>query len=82
MSQHSLPFSHTCPYFLPSPDALPVAVQPAGEASAAEMVHAANGPREEQGHPGCDGVGVGTSPSLLQLPPLEGHQGGLQEVTT
>lgn len=68
--------------FLPSPDALPVAVQPAGEAAAAEMVHAIHRPGEEEGGPGHDDVSVGPSTAFLQLPPMEGPQDRLQEVPT
>lgn len=68
--------------FLPSTDALSVAVQPAGEAAAAEMVHTNNRAREEEGDPGHDDVGVGPSATLLQLHPMEGPQDCLQEVLT
>ena len=71
-------FSHS----LPSPDALSVAVQPAGEAAAAEMVRTNNRAGEEEGDPGHDDVGVGPSATLLQLPPVEGPQDCLQEVLT
>lgn len=63
-----------------SPDALPVAVQPAGEAAAAEMVHAGDRPGEEEGDPGHDVGSVGPSATFLQLPPLEGPQDRLQKV--
>lgn len=63
-----------------SPDAIPVAVQPAGQAAAAEMVHATNGAGEEEGDPGHDDAGAGPSAALLQLPPVEGHEDRLQEV--
>lgn len=63
-----------------SPDAIPVAVQPAGQAAAAEMVHGTNGAGEEEGDPGHDDAGAGPSAALLQLPPVEGHEDRLQEV--
>lgn len=66
---------------IPSPpDAIPVAVQPAGEAALAEMVHAANGAGEEEGDPGHDDAGAGPSAAFLQLPPVEGSEDRLQEV--
>lgn len=68
--------------FLPSTDALSVAVQPAGEAAAAEMVCTNNRAGEEEGDPGHGDVGVGPSATLLQLPPMEGPQDCLQEVLT
>lgn len=62
------------------PDALLVAVQSAGETATAEMVHAVNGPGEEEGYPGHDDDGVGPSTTFLQLPPMEGPQDSLQKV--
>lgn len=64
----------------PSPDALPVAVQPTGEAAIAEMVHANIGAGEEEGDPRHDDVGAGPSTALLQLPPVERPEDRLQEV--
>lgn len=63
-----------------SPDTIPVAVQPAGEAAPAEMVHAANGAGEEEGDPGHDDAGGGPSAAFLQLSPVEGSEDRLQEV--
>lgn len=64
----------------PSPDAVPAAVQPPGEAAAAEVVHAADGAGEEEGDPGHDHAGAGPSASLLQLPAVEGPEDRLPEV--
>lgn len=63
-----------------SSDTLPAAVQSAGEAAPAEMVHAAGGPGEEESDPGHDDVGACSSAAYLQLPPMEGPQDCLQEV--
>lgn len=73
-----------CPFFhfMPSPDALPVAVQPAGEAATAEMVHTDNGAGEEEGDPGHDDVSAEPSTAFLQLPPVERPEDRLQEVAT
>lgn len=67
---------------MPSPDALPVAVQPAGEAATAEMVHSNNGAGEEEGDPGHDDVSAEPSTTFLQLPPMERPEDRLQEVAT
>lgn len=69
-----------CLLLLPSPDAIPVAVQPSGEAAVAEMVYATNRAGEEEGDPGHDHAGAGPSTAFLQLPPVEGHEDRLQEV--
>lgn len=61
-------------------DAFPVAVQSAGEAATAEMVHATGRPGEEEGDPGHDAVSAGSPTAFLQLPPVEGPQDCLQEV--
>lgn len=67
---------------MPSPDALPVAVQPAGEAATAEMVHTNNRAGEEEGDPGHDDVSAEPSTPFLQLPPMERPEDRLQEVVT
>lgn len=69
-----------CLLLPPSPDAIPVAVQPTGEAAVAEMVYATNRAGEEEGDPGHDDAGAGPSTAFLQLPPVEGHEDRLQEV--
>lgn len=66
----------------PASDALPVAVQPAGEAAAAEMVHAGGRAGEEEGDPGHDGAGAAQARALLQLPAVEGPENRLQEVAS
>lgn len=76
---HHASYGSSC-YFLSPSDALPVAVQPAGEAATAKMVHATNRAGEEKGDPGHDDDGVGSSAALLQLSPVEGPQDRLQEV--
>lgn len=58
----------------------PVAVESAGEAATAEMVHTIIRPGEEEGDPRHDVVSVGPSTTFLQLPPMEGSQDCLQEV--
>lgn len=68
--------------FLPSPDAVPVAVQPAGETTAAEMVYTVNRPGEEEGDPGCVDVSAGPPTTFLQLPPVERPENRLQKVAT
>lgn len=69
-------------HVLPPPDAFPVAVQPAGEAATAEMVHASSRAGEEEGDPGHDHVSVGPSVTFLQLPRVERPEDRLQEVAT
>lgn len=61
-------------------DAIPAAVQPAGEAALAEMVHAASRAGEEEGDPGHDDPGAGPPAAFLQLSPVEGSEDRLQEV--
>lgn len=63
-------------------DAFPVAVQSAGEATTAEMVHTTGRPGEEEGDPRHDAVSAGSSTAFLQLPPMDGPQDCLQEVPT
>lgn len=55
----------------PSSDTLPVAVQPAGEAAAAEMVHADVRAGEKEGDPRHDDAGAAQASALLQLPAVE-----------
>lgn len=66
----------------PSSDALPVAVQPAGEAAAAEMVHADGRAGEKEGGPRHDDAGAAQACALLQLPAVERSKNRLQEVAT
>lgn len=61
-------------------DPLPVAVQSAGEAAVAEVVHTPIRARKEEGDPGHDSDGVGPSTTHLQLPAVEGPEDCLQEV--
>lgn len=69
-------------HFLPFPDAVSVAVQPAGEAATAEMVHTDKWAGEEEGDTGHDSVSASPSTTFLQLPPVERPEDCLQEVVT
>lgn len=68
------------PHILLSSDTLPAAVQSAGEAATAEVVHANNRPGEEEVDPGHGDVSVESRAAHLQLPPVEGPQDRVQEV--
>lgn len=65
-----------------SSDALPAAIQPAGEAAAAEMVHADGRAGEKEGDPRHDDAGAAQAGPLLQLPAVERPKNRLQEVPT
>lgn len=60
--------------FMDYADSLLVAVQQAGKATSAKVVHANNRSGEEEGDPGHDDDGLGPSVALVQLPAMERPQ--------
>ena len=63
-----------------SPDAVHAAVQPAGQAAPAEVVHGHGGAGQEEDGAGADAGGAGPQAQDVQLPRVEGPEDRLQEV--
>lgn len=61
-------------------DAFHAAVQPAGEVTAAEVVHSHSGARQEEDGQGADADSARPQTKDVQLPRMEGPQDCLQKV--